>query len=111
MIFHFCVVLHFSENYETASEGSFDVSITAMEIPSSLEDLDDDIETKDMTEKASEKVSSKAKVNDYLDLMDCALMSSSGDHKFGSKNAAESNSDPMEEDLDYEDLLDEDNWH
>ena len=105
---------YFSENYETASEGSFDVSTTAIEIPSSIEtspsDLDDELETKDTSEKPSENVSSKVKVNDYLDLMDCALISSSGDYKFGSKNTTESNSDPMEEDLAYEDLLDEDNW-
>ena len=102
----------FSENYETASEGSF-VSNTAMEVPSSLDaspsDLEDDLENKKTVSMHADGVSSKTKVDDYLDLMDCALMSTNGDNKFGGKNT-ESNSDPMEDD--YDDLLldEDDDW-
>ena len=105
-------VLSFSENYETASEGSF-VSTTAMEVPSSLDaspsDLEDDLENKKTVSRPTGGVSSETKVDDYLDLMDCALMSTSGDNKFGGKNT-ESNSDPMEDDYDDFLLDEDDDW-
>ena len=84
-----------------------------MEVPSSLDaspsDLEDDLENKKTVSMHTDGVSSKAKVDDYLDLMDCALMSTSGDNKFGGKST-ESNSDPMEDD--YDDLLldEDDDW-
>ena len=106
------VFFSFSENYETASEGSY-VSTTAMEVPSSLDaspsDLEDDLGNKKTVSKPTGGVSAKSKVDDYLDLMDCALMSTSGDNKFGSKNT-ESNSDPMEDDYDDFLLEEDDDW-
>ena len=121
-------ILFFSDVYETASEGSFDISTTAIEVPSSVED-DGEIEDADLwsnssTIKQRGSCSTpvrtpcgsphKSTINDYLnDLMDAALMpSTSQDIKSQNiKQETESNSDPMEEDLDYDDILDfDDDW-
>ncbi len=54
----------------------------------------------------------KNTINDYLnDLMDAALMPSTSCDIKSEPRETESNSDPMEEDLDYDDILDfDDDW-
>ncbi len=108
------IFFRFSENFETASVGSFDITAATPTKGPSLDAsptgsvTNDSAKTKAIKTETARNLVEK-KVNDYLDdILDLALLGSEAE----SRSRTESNSDPVEADFDfdYDDLFEE-SWH